>query len=557
MSESESTIAKAADIQAAKAEGELRSAAVDALRRNGLPENLIECTKTLPGTPYNHREAFANLPDADRANLRKAFKDFAGFPVGDFDRLTAAGDAGGDGKQGRRIEWEDLQPWPEPVDGAALLDKLKELLEHYAVMPDGGAVAVVLWALYTWMFRAFATSPYLMVTAPEREAGKSRVMELLSWMVRRPKPVSDASAAAIIRRIESDGPTLLFDEAQHFLKRRPEDSMRGILLAGFAERFATVERCEGDGHEVREFSTFAPKAMNGRKLVGMDDMLTSRSIVIPMMRANRQLPQLRIDRDPVGDDLKRQCARWAADNEESLREADPDTGRRIGRSADVWRPLFAIADAAGGDWPQWVRTAADALSTAAAAFADGQTLGTMLLADVRAVFAANGDPKRIASAVLDRALQALPERPWGAMPKTGKPITAASRGRMLNDYGINTRPLRFDDGSRVKGYERMDFETAWAAYLSDDTRDLNRDTVTTLENKAVPRSANRDNGSGCHGSKIVGNAAKQGIVTVSRFECTGEREREPESAPVRVPLPSQPPGTSKAGDAYRKTRDDE
>ena len=522
MSESESTIAKAADIQAAKAEGELRMAAVDALRRNGLPEDLIKCTKTLPGTPFNHREAFAKLPDADRANLRKAFKDFAGFPVGDFDRLTAAGDAGGDGKQGRRIEWEDPQPWPEPVDGAALLDELKALLEHYAVMPDGGAVAVVLWALYTWMFRAFATSPYLMVTAPEREAGKSRVMELLSWMV-----------------------------------RRPEDPMRGILLAGFAERFATVERCEGDGHEVREFSTFAPKAMNGRKLVGMDDMLTSRSIVIPMMRANRQLPQLRIDRDPVGDDLKRQCARWAADNKESLREADPDTGRRIGRSADVWRPLFAIADAAGGDWPQWARTAADALSTAAAAFADGQTLGTMLLADVRAVFAANGDPERIASAVLDRALQALPERPWGAMPKTGKPITAQSRGRMLDDYGINTRPLRFDDGNRAKGYERMDFETAWTAYLPNDTRDLNRDTVTTLENKAVPRSANRDNGSGCHGSKIVGNAAKQGIVTVSRFECTGEREREPESVPVRVPLPSQPPGTPKAGDAYRKTRDDE
>ena len=67
-----------------------------------------------------------------------------------------------------------------------------------------------------------------------------------------------------------------------------------------------MDRCEGEGNEVRSFSTFAPKAMNGRKLAGMDDMLTSRSVVIPMTRARKLLPELRADRDPVGDDLKRQ-----------------------------------------------------------------------------------------------------------------------------------------------------------------------------------------------------------------------------------------------------------
>ena len=253
--------------------------------------------------------------------------------------------------KGRPVEWDDPEPWPESINGAELLGELKAKVEHYAFVPAGGAEAVALWALYTWVFPAFAISPYLMVTAPEREAGKTRVTELLSWMVRRAKPVSDASAAAIIRGIESDGPTLIFDEAQHFLKRRPEDPIRGILLAGFTKRFATVERCEGDANQVRAFSTFAPKAMNGRNLAGMDDMLTSRSIVIPMTRANRPLPELRADRDPVGEDLRRQCARWAADNEAGLREADPDTGGRIGRIAQVWRPLFAIADAAGGNWP--------------------------------------------------------------------------------------------------------------------------------------------------------------------------------------------------------------
>ena len=333
-----SAIETAKNVEATKAEGELRKAAGDALKRAGLPEDLIECTKTLPGSPFEHATAFAKLPHADRANLRKAFKDFAGFPFGDFDCLTAAGDTGGDGRQGRPIEWDDPEPWPEAVDGAALLDSLVAILERYATLPAGGALAVALWALYTWCFRAFAVSPYLMVTAPEREAGKSRVTEILSWMVARPKPASDASAAALFRIIERDGPTILIDEAQHFLKRRDGDPMRGIILAGFTRRLATVDRCEGEGNEVRSFSTFAPKAMNGRKLAGMDDMLTSRSVVIPMTRARKLLPELRADRDPVGDDLKRQCAGWAADNEAALREADPDTGGRIGRIAQVMAP---------------------------------------------------------------------------------------------------------------------------------------------------------------------------------------------------------------------------
>ena len=81
-----------------KAEGDLRKAAVEVLKRAGLPLDLIERTKTIPGTPFAHREAFADLPDSDRMTLRKAFKDFAGFTVGEFDKLTGAGAGDGDGR---------------------------------------------------------------------------------------------------------------------------------------------------------------------------------------------------------------------------------------------------------------------------------------------------------------------------------------------------------------------------------------------------------------------------------------------------------------------------
>ena len=59
----------------------LRAAAGGALERAGLPDDLLERTAELPGTPFEHARAFAAMPDGDRANLRKAFKVLADFPM--------------------------------------------------------------------------------------------------------------------------------------------------------------------------------------------------------------------------------------------------------------------------------------------------------------------------------------------------------------------------------------------------------------------------------------------------------------------------------------------
>lgn len=472
-------------------------------------------------------------------------------PIVEWDRRAKpAGDD--DDKQGQPIEWVDPEPCPGPVDGAELLDDKRRVIEDYASLPAGGAVAVALWSLYTWVFDAFGVAPSLMMTAPERESGKTRVTELLSWMVRRPKPVSDASAAAIIRGIERDSPTLLLDEAQSFLKRKADDPIRGILLASFGRRFAYVERVERDKHdgfEVRTFSTFTPKAMNGRNLARVDDMLTSRSIVLAMRRAPLRLPELRADRDPVGLELRERCARWAIDNAAILREADPDMGERFGRSAQVWRPMFAVADAVGGNWPALARTAADQLEASAAKVTDGgDTSGVMLLADVREAF---GGQEEIQSEVLDKALCDLPERPWKTFRPGDKPMTAQARGRLLAAYGIHTVEVR----GRRKGYRREQFEEAWAAYLPDDAGESNRGTVESLQNKAFPENTNRGNGASLHGSVHAGNPTDKEVSTVPRFNIPGERENGTQPAPD---LPKQPPDSATLGaDAYRRARDGE
>ena len=380
------------------------------------------------------------------------------------DAAFGSGDCGDDDSlQGRPVVWPEVAPWPEAVDGAALLAELARLFRHYVSLPDGGAEAAALWALYTWVFEAFGVCPNLMATAPERESGKTRVTELLSWMVWRPKLVSDASAAAIIRGIARDKPTLLVDEAQHFLKRRPEDPVRGILLASFAKRGADVERCVGDDHETRLFSTFAPKAMNGRNLAAIDDMLTSRSVVLPMTRARKRYPDLRADRDPVGEDIHRMCARWRDDHLAVLQNAEPDMGGLFGRIADVWRPLYAVADAAGGDWPELARRAALSLTSQTNAIAPGESLGVQLLRDCRLVFEEHGSPDYLPTSDLDRALFAMGERPWKTL-SNGNAMTVQRRGNLLGQYGIKTVKVRHD-GKPTNIYRRSAFEPEWKAWL--------------------------------------------------------------------------------------------
>lgn len=434
---------------------------------------LLDATQTDPGAPFEPAAVvmLSKLRTEDPANWQRArsmLKAIGGVMIGALERMMAvAGGEDGEGKQGQAVEWHDPDLWPEPINGTEPLYALKAKIENYVDLPAGGAVTAALWSLFTWKSESFSVCPNLMVTAPERGSGKTQLTELLSWMVRRPCPVSDTTAAVIFRIIEHEAPTLLFDEAQGVLKRRnPDDPTKTILLGSFSRRFAMVPRVNKHTGEVRMYSTFAPKAMNGLNLAGIDDAFTSRCIVIPMTRATRALPELRADRDPVGEDLRRKCARWAADNEAALRDADPDTGGRIGRIAQVWRPLFAIADAAGGDWPEQARKAADALAASAAKVADGETLGTMLLADVREIFKKKGDPEYIASAMLDQALIDLPERPWATLAQGDRPMTATKRGGILNDYGIRTKNSRIN-GSVVKVYERKTFEGAWSAYLPE------------------------------------------------------------------------------------------
>jgi hypothetical protein len=105
------------------------------------------------------------------------------------------------------------------------------------------------------------------------------------------------------------------------------------------------------------------------------------------------------------------------------------------RAADNWRPLLAIADRAGADWPEMARDAARALSSDDGD-SDQQEAGIRLLADCKAIFEEKA-VEALQPQQLVIALQQIEESPWSER-RHGRPVTARSVARLL-------KPLRHQE----------------------------------------------------------------------------------------------------------------
>ena len=361
-----------------------------------------------------------------------------------------------DGRPG--ITLVEPLPWPDPVQGSALLTNIADVFCTYAVLPATGATALALWTVLTYLVDAVWVLPLMVVASPEKRCGKTLILELLGAMVLRPLPASNISVASLFRVVEKYRPSLLIDEADSFFGK--DEELRGIINSGHRRSAAFVLRCEGDNNEPQQFSTWGPKAI--ATIGKLADTLEDRSIIIRMQRktAADQVARLRSDR--IGAELegiRRQAARWARDHAAAIRDADPAVPAKLNdRAADNWRPLLAIADCAQGSWPALAREAAVELW---AETEDG-SLRVQLLEDIRSIFA-DRSAERISSEDLARSLEAIEDRPWPEF-RNGKPITPRQIARLLKPFGVEPRQIRFELGN-VRGYLLQDLQDALSRYV--------------------------------------------------------------------------------------------
>lgn len=370
----------------------------------------------------------------------------------------------------------DVSPAKHSDHLPGLLDLLVAFLREYVVMATAQADAVALWAAHTHALDAFETTPFLDVTSPEKRCGKTRLLDVLELIAARPWRTIMPSEAVLFRKIDAASPTLMLDECDAIFDKSngSTEPLRALLNAS-NRRGTAVPRCVGPSQQLVDFTIFCPKVLSG--IGDIPDTVRDRSIVVRLERKRPDESARRFRRREalaLAEPIAQELASWAQDAISDLEAARPDIPRALDdRAEEAWESLIAIADLAGGTWPERARHAA--LELSAGQEAEDEALGPWLLRDVRDVFAGKG-VDRLSSADLVAGLNEIEESPWGDI--RGKALDARALARRLKRFVIRPRTIRLADGTTPKGYRLEDLEDVFSRYLGSS-----RHADTTLADK--------------------------------------------------------------------------
>jgi hypothetical protein len=352
-----------------------------------------------------------------------------------------------------------------PIDGDTILERVHDFLADFICYPSIHAqVAHTLWIAHTHLMDLWESTPRFAFISPEPASGKTRALEVTELLVPRPIAAVNATPAYLFRKVsDKEGPpTILFDEIDTVFgpKAKEHEEVRGMLNAGH-RRGAMAGRCVIRGKEVltEELPAYCAVAIAG--LGNLPDTILTRSVVIRMRRRSqdeRIKPFRRRIEEAEGRRLRERLEAWTASVRTQLMGVWPEMPAGIAdRDADVWEPLIAVADAAGGQWSNLARVAAVTLVTESKE--SSPSLGVRLLADLRQVF---GDHQALSTRVILDVLVAMEEAPWSDIK--GKPIDSRRLANYLRAYGVQSCTFR-EGQQTAKGYRREDLHDSWLRYL--------------------------------------------------------------------------------------------
>jgi hypothetical protein len=389
--------------------------------------------------------------------------------------------------------------------GATLPDDLSATLSRFVILPKWAAETLALWVLHTYAFELREVSTYIGIESPEKRCGKTTLLEVLSKLVNRPIVAANISSSAFFRVIEETRPTLLIDEADTFLQGN--DELRGVLNTGYrrdtgfvwrvtqqAQKIGGAENVQGyieaessplppsdepppgNTPVVREpkslatrhsslvtFSCWCPKAIAA--IGRLPDTLADRCIVIRMQRktADEECERLRsLD----GAALRRRCVQFVMEHGDGIGGARPEIPDELNdRAADIWEPLLALADLAGGDWPKKAREAAISFSTNSQ---ERNPLGSLLF-DIFVLFSMHQAKKMFTRDLVDGLNGTFTDRPWSELTRirtveARQGVTEKWLAQQLRPYGI--RPITIRVEERVgRGYLYDEFLDIFRRYV--------------------------------------------------------------------------------------------
>ncbi len=457
---------------------------LDATRHNDQPASPPDSVETIPppaDTPPAEaveteaeriaREAeiiarMASLSPLDYARARNDAAALLEVSTATLDKAVALEKRKGATDSGETQQpFADIEPHPQPIDPAALLNEVSETIRRYIVLDVEQADAMALWAAFTWFIDAVKVAPLAIITAPEMACGKSQLLDLMAKIVMRPLSSNNMKTATLFRIAEKWHPSLMLDEVDLMLKS--DDEIINLVNAGHHRGASQVWRLVGDNHEPKSFDVWGAKCFAGialEKILPSSTM--SRAIVIRLRRkmAHESVSSLRHASLDIFDTLAAKMARFSDDYRDKVRTARPLLPSTLNdRAQDNWEALIAIAECAGHEWIDRAWTAALALS----GDSNAQSVSNELLADIQTVF----EHKRLEKISTVDLLQALcedEETAWCTYNR-GNPLTPRQLATRLKEYGISSKNMRLEKHCNPqKGFELSHFQEAFARYLEAD-----------------------------------------------------------------------------------------
>ena len=453
-------------------------------------EKLLERARRDLGAAFESEilEKFIDLQSANTANwmrLRARLRTEAKVPLGSLDKaLKKKGEElNSSSLRGRILEWPEVEPWPEELDGPELLRETVKLITCYVDMSEAQAVTVALWLPYSWLHPLWDVSTFLAITSATKRCGKSLLLEVIEEFAPRPLNLGGhTTSAALFRTIEEYGPTILLDEADTYLG--DDNDLRGLINGSQRRSSAQALRMVkvGDNWKSACFGTFCPKVIAG--IGSLPGTIRDRSLRLELLRRAADTPEMPYWGDRDKDETKairQKMTRWTQDNAALVHRPRPDVHFPSGlhdRARDAWTPLLSIAERAGGEWAGDCGRAWRACEAITAATKDETDYAEMLLADIRQVFHDAGDPPSLPTdssedhyaphehAILP-ALIEMVGRPWSEYSRN-RPLSPRGLARLLSRFKISPSTIRLASGSTRRGYKRDSFVPIWKRY---DIRD--------------------------------------------------------------------------------------
>jgi hypothetical protein len=427
----------------------------------------------------------ARMDDADYDRVRREIADKHGIRVRTLDNQRNKARAG---EQPASVGVAEDPPWDGDTNLCAALDAALVQARRYMVAEETDLAVAVLWPVHAHLLDnetvRLHRSPRLKIESRTPGCGKTTLLEIVIALSPRGRIRSVYTASTILRTIAASHPTLGLDESD----RSIYDDSHIVELIDCGDRRDTAKidlnvPLPNGGWQVDTIDIFGPMA-----IAGIDPLLGTAQercirIFLRKALAEEVTDHLHDGISPELIEFRRHFAAWAAARTELPMPELPDFLRRQpARLADNWQILLAIADQAGGRWPELIRQAAVRELTAEREMSVLEralvSVRNALDAQPESSKADNSaeppprlanDRDRIETSVLIRHMLADPSEDW-SLASRGRPINAFFLAKLFRgllkppgtqDWWTGTSDRRLHHS----GYERHQFRHVWPRYV--------------------------------------------------------------------------------------------